>query len=424
MVSKGRKDKVVIPPAKGYTCEKISLDNAMRFVLGVETEDWEITSSEGGLYNGVKVLHVHLSYVGNPGVCPDCHTPMVIHDYKEREWRHENLGETVCYIHAKVPRCQCRSCGTISQVKVPWAEPKVSYTKRFEEAAIQKMSQMSLAATAREMRVSWRVLDHIVDRRVRLYLDRMDLRWLRRIRIDETSAKKNHRYITIVTDVETGMIVFICKGKNTDVVGQFVEWLLAHNGHPENITLVASDFGKNLVAGVRQFLPNASNTFDPFHLIQLANKKLDGDRAANQINGQRLKSIRYALLKNPNDLSPEEREALLDITTDNDVIARSYAMKESLRQLYDCTSVEVARDHLARWVEWAAEEGSRGFRALAKTVRTHFEGILLAIETGVNNAYQEGLNARVQFSKRLANGYRRSDRLSRIVYFRDSCRFV
>ena len=99
-------------------------------------------------------------------------------------------------------------------------------------------------------------------------------------------------------------------------------------------------------------------------------------------------------------------------------------MKESLRQMYDSPSVEVAADHLARWVEWVEKEGSRAFRALAKTVRTHFDGILLAIETGVNNAYQEGLNAKVQFSKRLANGYHRSDRLSRIVYFRDSCRFV
>ena len=99
-------------------------------------------------------------------------------------------------------------------------------------------------------------------------------------------------------------------------------------------------------------------------------------------------------------------------------------MKESLRQMYDSPSVEVAADHLARWVEWVEKEGSRAFRALAKTVRSHFDGILFAIETGVNNAYQEGLNAKVQFSKRLANGYRRSDRLSRIVYFRDSCRFV
>ena len=39
----------------------------MRFVLDVETEDWEITSSEGGFYDVVKVLHVHLSYVGSTG---------------------------------------------------------------------------------------------------------------------------------------------------------------------------------------------------------------------------------------------------------------------------------------------------------------------------------------------------------------------
>ena len=424
MVSKGKKEKVVIPPAKGYTCESISLDDAMRFVLGVETDDWEITSSEGGFYDGVKVLHVHLSYVGSPGVCPDCRTPLTIHDYKEREWRHENLGETVCYIHAKVPRCRCSGCGTVTQMRVPWAEPKVTYTKRFEAVAIREMSRKPLAVVSREMRVSWRVLDHIVDRRVRMHLDGMDLNWLRRIRIDETSAKKNHRYITLVTDVDSGMIVFICKGKNSDVVGEFREWLLAHNGHPDNITVVSCDFGKNYIAGVGQFLPNARMVFDPFHLIQLANKKLDGDRASSQVNGQRLKSIRYALLKDPGKLTSEEREALLDITADNDVVAKSYAMKESLRQMYDSPSVEVAADHLARWVEWVEKEGSRAFRALAKTVRSHFDGILFAIETGVNNAYQEGLNAKVQFSKRLANGYRRSDRLSRIVYFRDSCRFV
>ena len=99
-------------------------------------------------------------------------------------------------------------------------------------------------------------------------------------------------------------------------------------------------------------------------------------------------------------------------------------MKESLRQLYDSPSIEVAKDHLDRWADWAERERSKEFRVLAKTVRRHFDGILLAIETGVNNAYQEGLNARVQFSKRLANGYHHRDRLTRIVYFRDSCRFV
>lgn len=422
MAQKSKNGRVVIPPAKGYTCTDISLGDAMRFVLGVETSDWAIESTENGFYDGVKVLHFHLKYTGKPGLCPECKGPLTIKDYKEREWRHENLGETVCYIHAKVPRCKCEKCSSVRQVEVPWAEPKVTYTRRFEAVAIDKMSQMSLAAVSRELRVSWRILDYIVDRNVKLYLDKMDLSWLRYIRVDETSAKKHHRYITVVTDVSTGRIVFICKGKNKDTIKEFVVWLESHGGHPENITLVSSDFGDNFIAGVRENLPNAENVFDPFHLINLANKKLDADRAANQVNGERLKSIRYALLKDPENLKPEEHEALFDITHDNEVIATSYAMKESLRQTYSLP-LELARDHLARWVEWVEDCGSKAFKALAKTVKAQFEGILRAIETGINNGYQESLNGRIQFTKRLANGYHRRDRLKRMVFFRDACRF-
>ncbi len=423
MASKSKKDKVVIPPAKGYTCTDISLENAMKFVLDVETNEWVIESTEGGFYDGAKVLHFHLRYVSDPGFCPECNGPLTIHDYKEREWRHENLGETVCYIHANVPRCQCGRCHTIRQVDVPWAEPKVTYTKRFETVAIEKMSQMSLAAVAREMKVKWRILDYIVDRRVKMYLDEMDLSWLCHIRVDETSAKKHHRYITVITDATTGKIVFICKGKNRNTLKEFVEWLEDHNGHPENITIVSSDFGDNFISGVREYLPNAENVMDPFHLINLANKKLDADRASNQVNGERLKSIRYSLLKDPKNLKQEEREALFDITHDNDTIAMSYAMKESLRRMYTLPP-ELARDHLHRWVEWVERSGSKAFRALAKTVKRHFEGIIRAIETGINNGYQENLNGRVQFTKRLANGYRRRDRLKRMVFFRDACRFA
>ena len=93
MASKSRKDKIVIPPAKGYTCMDISLENAMKFVLDVETNEWVIDSTEGGFYDGAKVLHFHLRYVGDSGFCPECNGPLTIHDYKEREWRHDNLGD-------------------------------------------------------------------------------------------------------------------------------------------------------------------------------------------------------------------------------------------------------------------------------------------------------------------------------------------
>ena len=396
----------------------------MKFILGVETDQWRITGIQGGIEDTVKVTHIDMDFIGDPGRCPDCGCDRKIHDKKVRVWRHANLDDTVCYIHAAIPRCQCPNCGKISQVDIPWADPRVSYTKRFMEVAIEHMAQMSLSATSRLLKVSWKILDDIVGMVVEHHLDSMDLSSLTRIRVDETSAKKHHRYITIVTDVDTGNIVFITKGKDMDTIREFSVWLRDHNGDPGSIQLIATDFGDAFIAGAREHLPNAEPVYDPFHLIQIANRHLDHDRASTQINGQRKKAIRYSLLKNPENLRPEEAEVLMDITRDNELIGTSYQMKESLRQVFEYTAeeIELARAHLTKWAQWAYEKGSSGFRALARTVRSHMEGILRAIQTGVNNGYQESLNGRVQLSKRLARGYSKEMRLGRIVFFRDSCR--
>ena len=300
----------------------------------------------------------------------------------------------------------------------------VTYTKRFEEVAIEHMSQMSLSATSRLMLVSWKLLDDIVGRKVEDHLEKMDLSNVKCIRVDETSAKKHHKYITIITDVDSGDTIFITKGKDSSVMKEFSKWLSDYNGVLCNIELVATDFGEAFIRGTKEYFPKADSILDPFHLIQIANRHLDRDRASCQINGERKKNIRYALLKNPENLTDSEKEALLDFTKDHEKAAISYQMKESLRQVFSYTRDEciLAKKHLEQWVEWAAEKGSGGFKALAKTVSRHLPDILRAIETGVNNGYQESLNSRVQLSKALGKGYRKEMRLGRIVFFRDMYR--
>lgn len=302
----------------------------------------------------------------------------------------------------------------------------VSYTKRFMEVAIEHMAHMSLSATSRLLRVSWKILDDIVEIVVEHHLDTMDLSGLRHIRVDETSAKKHHRYITVITDVDTGDVVFITKGKDSDTIRRFAEWLRGHGGNPDDIEVVATDFGDAFVAGAREHLPNVKPVYDPFHLIQIANRHLDRDRASAQVNGERKKIVRYAFLKKPEDLSSDEAKAMMDITKDNELVGLSYQMKESLRDVfgYRRDEIELASMHLGKWAEWASECRSKGFRALAKTVRNCFDGIIRTIETGINNGYQESLNGRVQMSKNLARGYRDEFRLGRIVFFRDSCRHL
>lgn len=421
MTSKTPKRTRKIPSRNPENCEEMTSEQFLKFLLGVDTTEWKLLSINAGLENDVKVSHITLGFIGKPYVCPKCGCERTIHDEKERVWRHANLDDTVCYLHAKIPRCQCPKCGCIEQVDIPWADPYVSYTKRFMEVAIEHMSQMSLTATSRLMMVSWGVLDRIVGIKVTEHLDRMDLSNVKRIRIDETSAKKNHRYITVITDADTNDIIFITKGKDKDVVREFVEWLEKHNGSREQIELVASDFGQAFITGAKEYLPNAKSVLDPFHLVQIANRALDRDRASCQTNGQRMKSLRFAMLKSRRKLNEEETKMLNDFTKDNPGAATSYRLKEMLKDAidYSAEQIELARKHLMAFVEDAEKNGSDGFKALANTVKKNLEGILLAIGTRINNGYQEGLNGRIQLSKRLARGYHKEMRLARIAYFRD-----
>lgn len=421
-----KKSKTVrrIPSPQGCNCQKMDSDQFLKFLLGIETTEWELEDIGAGVEDAVKVSHFTLRFIGSPSICPKCGCDRKIHDWKERTWRHANLDDTVCYLHARIPRCQCPECGCIEQVDIPWAEPNVSYTNRFMEAAIQHMSQMSLAATARLMVTSWRVLDGIVERVVRKHLNDMDLSQVKRIRIDETSAKKHHRYITVITDVDTDDIIFITKGKDNSVVGEFAKWLKAHNGDPKQISLVASDFGKAFISGTNKYLPNAKSVMDPFHLIQIANKAMDRDRASRQYNGDRNKAVRYALLKGKEKLTEEQKKIVMDFSKDHAIPANSYRLKEMLRDAvsYASKEIKLAKAHLLAFIEDAKETGTDGFKALANTVEQNLHGILRAIGTGINNGAQEGLNGRIQLSKRLARGYHKEMRLARIVYFRDAYR--
>lgn len=410
-----------IPSPKPQNCQDMSSDQFLKFLLGVDAREWKLDGIKAGVEGEVKVSHITLSFAAKPYKCPECGSDRVFHDKKERTWRHANLDDTVCYIHAKVPRCKCPGCGCIEQVDTPWADERVSYTKRFTEVAIEHMSQMSLSATSRLMMTTWRILDGIVESVVKNHLDNMDLSGVRRIRIDETSAKKNHRYITVVTDADTNDVIFITKGKDSETIREFTEWLSEHNGTPDQIELVATDFGPSFLQGVRNWLPNAESVLDQFHLIQIANRALDKVRASEQYNGQRLKSVRFALLKAKERITGEDAEAIMDFSKDHQMTAKAYELKEMLRSSldYESEQVDLAHEHLKKFVECADSSGLKGFVALAKTVSKNIEGILRSISSGINNGYQEGLNGRIQLSKRLARGYHKEMRLARIAYFRD-----
>ena len=84
----------------------------------------------------------------------------------DRTWRELDTIGRRTYVHARVPRADCPSCG-VRQVEVPWARPGSHFTLQMEIFIVSMFRQMRVSTLARMMHESapkvWRVVRAYVD---------------------------------------------------------------------------------------------------------------------------------------------------------------------------------------------------------------------------------------------------------------------
>ena len=108
---------------------------------------------------------------------------------------------------------------------------------------------------------------------------------LRRLMIDETSARKGHRYVTVVLDAESHDLLFMVEGRSAQAITEFLAAMPAHGAKAEAITEVVMDMSPAYIAGVQTHFPNARIVFDLFHIMKLAGEALDAVRKSLRKQG-------------------------------------------------------------------------------------------------------------------------------------------
>mgnify|MGYP003661753490 FL=1 len=63
--------------------------------------------------------------------CPKCHQTSPRYDVRKRSWRHLDTCQFPTWVHAGIPRVECKEHGVI-QIDTPWAEQNSRYTAMFE----------------------------------------------------------------------------------------------------------------------------------------------------------------------------------------------------------------------------------------------------------------------------------------------------
>ncbi len=128
-----------------------------------------------------------------------------------------------------------------------------------------------------------------------------------------------------------------------------------------------------------------------------------------------LKGSRWALLKTPENLRPEEHVRLSAVAGLNSRVYRAYLLKEELRTLYRCGPT-AGKEHLRSWLAWASRSNLAPFVKLGRTLRQYRDGVLAAIRLRLSNGRMEGLNNKIGVIKHRAYGFHSSSALAAMVF--------
>ena len=166
---------------------------------------------------------------------------------------------------------------------------------------------------------------------------------------------------------------------------------------------------------VREHAPQARVVIDNYHVAQLATKALDEVRrehwnelrhAGQADTAKQFKHDRWALLKNPDDLSDHQAATLAAIQAGGGKVARAWAMKEMVRAIFaPGLTADAVAELLDRLLSGLSRCRLRSFIRLGRTIRKHRQGILAARRLKFSNARAEAMNNKVKLIVRRAYGF-------------------
>jgi transposase len=344
--------------------------------------------------------------------CPECGSAAVhAQGHKDRFLKTIPIGQKPTYLLVKVPRVICFRCEHTRQVKVPFADPRRTYTHAFERYALELSKFTTILDAARHLDVSWDIIKDIQKRNLQRRFGKPKLKDLKEIAIDEVAVGKGHKYFTLVLDLTTGAVVYVGDGKGVASLTGFWRRLRAARA---KIRAVATDMGKPYIRAVREHLPRAVHVFDHFHVVKLYNDKLSALRRDlyRELNDDRqrqlLKGTRWLLLKNPENLDPSrnEEQRLQEALRLNTPLTLAYYLKEDLRQIWLQHDKATARLVLRDWIRRARVSGIPMLVQFAQTMHVHRKGILAYYDYRISTGRLEGTNTKIQAMKRQAYGFR------------------
>lgn len=352
--------------------------------------------------------------------CSTCNLPLTGEiKTHQRRWRHLDLLRMRSYLVYDLREGCCPKHGRRTE-RVPWASTGALHTRAFERRVAELAQVADKSAVSRIFDVCWRTVAGMLERVVGELLPKDLLEDLVAIGIDETSYKRGYRYLTVVSCLMTGRVVWIGEGKSAETLGQFFSKL--GPARCARLEAIAMDMSGSYLKAVKEHAPQADVIYDRFHVVKLLldavdETRRDECRAMGGEERQAVKRTRYAFLRNPKHHTPKDIAAIARVQRTNRRLARLYQLRADIEDVWELGTEHAAGEFLMNWTRSALLSRMEPLRRFATTVREKLHGILgFFRHSGQTNAVLEGTNNKIKLLIHRAYGFRSVPALMAMIH--------
>jgi len=332
-----------------------------------------------------------------------------VYDCRERAVRDLPWSEFKTTVYIEVYRVKCPDCG-VKVEKVPLLPSKAPFSRRFEDAVGQACESASARQVARRFALSESTV-RAMDLR---YLERWAARRreppLRQMGVDEIYRGKSDKFLTVVSNLETGEPLWFGKERKKETLDEFFRTQL-RSSQRRGIEAACVDMWAPFRLSLEEWVPGCRIVYDKFHIMQHANDAVDEVRRAEFFRkGRKMRDIvkgkKWLLLSRWKNLARRQRGVLNRLFQLNRRVFKAYVLKESLEQLWDYRYEGAMLNYLRKWIDQLRWQRLPSFQKLAETLIKHLDGIVNYCRTKVRFGVVEAINGNIRMLINRGRGYK------------------
>jgi transposase len=347
--------------------------------------------------------------------CPRCgHITNKVHDRRYQDYEHLPIWnlKTIISLEIKRYKCSCNPEHLFTET-FNFIRKHQRRTIAYEKYIFTLAHKNTIQNVADIIGISHGTCQRIYNFYAKDKLELLEPEPLTLLGIDDIAKRKGHNYNTVIYNQATGNPVTVISGRRKGDVVPYLSSLPQEV--KENIQAVSMDMSRSYCYSVLESLPNAKPVIDRFHLSQKLHKDTDDARKhiQNHIkkhhNKDEVFKIRWALLKNLEDLTENQLLNLITACNKYPQLAQLHYLKEEFRNLFKIKTKEKAIAFIDYFKKLVTEFDISELKSFCSTLDNWLPYILNYYDYPISNGIVEGNNHKIKNIKRRGYGYRNQE---------------